>query len=244
MHPVVKLFIKIQELEDTYVTDFNANVAWVKQTYDEFLANPGQSTPMKLVNYVKEALNQLYHGDFYGDTPDRRLSQIYLKNIARMTRDVVDSMALLGDTTTGSLPGFDKIQNDLLKHNSQSISYSNFLKQSMTNNDDEQDIIEDQVNSLNTVDYGIDRYQEALAESEKLNNQYKSVSDHYSSKNRKIPPKSRPYRGTNARQIVDHAPILNEDKKDFNYPKPGVITGQVRDVPLVNMYPDIKFRYS
>ena len=239
---MVQLYNNMNSIQQSFINDLNPNLAYLVKTYEIYLSNPGPNSPQKLVDYVREALNALYHEPVESNSNALNQAKVYARGTIELLREIFNSYFLTTPTTSGDSKA--DLKNQLLDSNTNSEMESFFNE--LTNYDSSQiDIIEDQQHAMMHNDYDISRYVESLEENKNLTSSNHSLTKHYELKGKKLPPKCQaPYRGLNKRQIVEDPYQPEPYTKDLNYPKPGIITGKIRDIDMYNLHPNNTFRYT
>jgi hypothetical protein len=234
LEPIVRFHIENRKVKEMYLTQLNVDVGEVERSYKRFIDNADGDTPRHIYDSAVEIYNYLGSGgDFRNRSDDTNQLTDYLINMDKTLTDYLNSKYFTADRLNGG-GGKDRKTLDQYTAMSSDSNYSQYLSDVVGGNQTLKDIQEDMHAYLNTADFPISRYVESLEMTPDIVGDSKSYVQAATDAGIRVKFGGRPYVGsTNPLQIAEDDPLPRnkfDTYKDYNIPKPGVLSGQAHDI--------------
>ena len=233
LEPIVRYQIENRKVKEMYLTQLNVDVGEVVRVYKRFIERPQGDTPRHIYDSAV-LIYQFLHagGDFRNRSDDTNMLADFLINMDKTLTDYLNSKYFTADRLDGEDTKDRKIL-DQFTTSHMDDAYEAFLENASGGASDMQDIREDMSAYLLTADFPISRYVESIDMDPSIVDG-KSVAQSYDERGLRNRIASRPYPGgTNPRVISEDDPLPRnkyDTYKDYNVPKPGVLSGKVHDI--------------
>lgn len=235
LEPIVRFQIENRKVKEMYLTQLNVDVGEVVRVYKRFIEKPQGDTPRHIYDSAVEIYQFLHAGgDFRNRSDDTNMLADYLINMDKTLTDYLNSKYFTADRLDGKDTKDRKILDQFTSSHIDD-AYEEFLENASGGASDLQDIKEDMSAYLLTADFPISRYVESLEMDPMImDSNAKSVNASYEERGLRNRIANRPYPGgTNPRVISEDDPLPRnkyDTYKDYNVPKPGVLSGKVHDI--------------